>query len=101
MRTVGCAPRIAEPVTLTAADRWFVALDHCRIGAGDDSSETEVLGIHSDGETFWVQLAPVGSPCTAFILHVSLALTVDHVRTALAARSTHQESCPEIIEVLH
>ena len=88
------------PEDRTAAEQWFAALDHCRIGVGADSSVAEVLGIHPDGETFWVQVAQVDNPYNAIILHVSSASTVDDVRAALARRSTRGESCTEIIDVL-
>jgi hypothetical protein len=91
---------VQRPAGLTAVEEWFAALDHCRIGVGADSSEAEVLGIHPDGETLWVQVAQVDNPYTEIILHISSASTVDDVRAALAARSTRGESCVEIIDVL-
>jgi len=90
---------VPRPVGLTAVEEWFAALDHCRIGIGADSSVAEVLGIHPDGETFWVQVAQVDNPYTEIILHISSTSTVDDVRAALAGRSTRGESCVEIIDV--
>ncbi len=80
-------------------EEWFAALDHCRIGTGADSSVAEVLGIHPDGETFWVQVARIDNPSTAIILHISSTSTVDDVRAALASRSTPGASGVEIIDV--
>ena len=75
-----------EALDPTVADQWFAALDHCRIGVGPESSVAEVLGIHPDGETLWVQVAQIDNPYTAVILHISSASTVDQVRAALARR---------------
>jgi len=84
---------------LTAVDEWFAALDHTRIGVGPDSSVAEVLGIHADGDTFWVQVARLDNPYTEIILHISSASTVDDVRDALARRSTLGDSC--IVDVVN
>ena len=74
----------AVPVS---ADAWFAALDHREIEADGRVWQTEVSGVHADGDDWWIQLTAADDPERGLVLHLSGPATVSHALDALRNHS--------------
>ena len=81
------------------ADRWFQTLDHRQIDVGTHRWTARVVGIHTEGNEAWIQLA-TGRQDRNLVLHLSSWTTIDQVVAAIRTRSADSTKYPQIITVI-
>ena len=86
----------AVPVS---ADAWFAALDHREIEAEGRVWQTEVSGVHADGEDWWIQLTAADDPERGLVLHLSGPATVSHALDALRTHSRGEQLVSQVVHV--
>jgi hypothetical protein len=85
---------------ISFADRWFTALDQRQIGSGASGWVAQVLGVHTERDGLWVQLAPAGDLSATVVLHVSQATHLDEVVKALERRGRLDRTRTAVIDLL-
>ena len=98
MNAASFARSRVRPLESLSADEWFGALDQRRIGTGADSWVAQVLGVHSEREGLWVQLAPDDDAGATIVVHLSSSTQLAEVLAALE-RSGSSERRPEVIDL--
>ena len=88
-----------DPVDISSADQWFAALDQRRIGADTGSWVAQVLGVHCEGDGFWVQLASSEDPFATIILHLAATTQIDEVVGALERHTHAVDGRPAVIDL--
>jgi hypothetical protein len=88
-----------EKPSITAANEWFEALDQRVIGRGHGRWITSVLGVHSDDQDWWVDVANAANPAANVVLRLSRRATVFHAVAALRRHRPRTESCAPVIDV--
>ncbi|NOT25186.1 MAG: hypothetical protein HOP16_03690 [Acidobacteria bacterium] len=81
------------------ADRWFETLDHRQIDVGSRRWTARVVGIHTEGNEAWIQIA-TGREDRNLVLHLSGWTTIDQVVAAMKTREIESTSYPQIITVI-
>jgi hypothetical protein len=81
-------------------DQLAAALDRQQIGEGADSWVAEVLGVHTDGSDFWVQIAPADNPDDSVVLRLSAWATPQHAIAALTLMDVQSGPFPHVIDVM-
>lgn len=89
-----------DDLSESLADRWFQTLDHREIDVGNRRSLARVVGIHTEGNEVWIQLATGRGGDRNLVLHLSSWTTVDQVVAAMKTRSLESASYPQIITVI-
>ena len=89
-----------EDFSASLADRWFQTLDHRQIDVGNRRSTARVVGIHTDGNEVWIQLATGRGQERNVVLHLSSWTTVDQVVAAMKTKPLESDSYPQIITVI-
>lgn len=54
----------------TLADWWFAALDQRRLRVGNHRRTAEVVGVHVDSLSAWIQLHLAEEPTRSFVLRL-------------------------------
>lgn len=81
------------------ADRWFQTLDHRQIDTGSHRWTARVVGIHTEGNEAWIQIA-TGRQDRDLVLHLSSWTTIDQVMAAMKTRPDQATSYPQIITAI-
>jgi hypothetical protein len=97
MKTSAAAVRRRE---WSRIDQLAMAIDRQRIGEGSRAWVAHVLGVHTDGRNYWVQVAPADEPMRSVVLRMSPWASAHHAIAALSAVMSRTESFPQIIDVM-
>jgi len=89
--------RAAEP---DVSERLVAMLDLQRVGEGADAWTVHVIGVHSDGDDLWIQVAPHPDGTDSLVLRLSSHATVRHALAALAAVPCTARDVPQIVSVM-
>jgi hypothetical protein len=89
--------RAAEP---DVSERLVAMLDLQRVGEGADAWTVHVIGVHSDGDDLWIQVAPHPDGTDSLVLRLSSYATVRHALAALAAVRCTARDVPQIVSVM-
>jgi hypothetical protein len=84
----------------TRIDQLAMTIDRQRIGEGTRAWVAHVLGVHTDGRNYWVQVAPADEPTRSVVLRMSPWASAQHAIAALSAMTSPTESFPQIIDVM-
>jgi hypothetical protein len=87
----------AEP---DISERLVAMLDLQRVGEGADAWTVHVIGVHSDGEDLWIQVAPHPDGTDSFVLRLSSHATVRQALVALAAAPRTPRDVSPIVTVM-
>ena len=80
---------------------WIAAaLDQQYIGANEGGWTVHVLGVHTDRDEIWIQVASDPEGSDAFVLHLSPWATPQHALAALAATRLDNGSYPQVVPVM-
>ncbi len=79
----------------------ITALDQHCVGEGASRWVVYVLGLHTDGRTLWIQVAPSEDGSDNIVLQLSLDATAEDAITALGAVQLGGSQYPLMIEVSH
>ena len=82
------------------AKRLATALDLQTVGDDANQWTVYVLGVHSDGRTVWLQIAPSLDGRDSMILRLSLRATAQHALAALSALGRVQGHRRPIVPVM-
>ncbi len=96
-RTESTAVRLSEP---TRAESLAAALELQRVGDGPNRWVVHVLGVHTDGRDFWVQVAPRADGTQSIVLRLSPRATARHALATLAALPWPSSGYPPVVPVM-
>lgn len=82
------------------ADRWFQMLDQRQIDVGNRRRTARVIGIHTEGNEVWIQLATGRGQDRNLVLHLSSWTTVDQVVAAMKTKPLERGSYPQIVTLI-
>src|SRR5436305_501957 len=91
----------AEPHNVGRTDELIVALDQQSVGEGTRRWVVHVLGLHTDGRTRWIQVAPSDQGDDSIVLQLPPEATADDALTALGTVAFTGGEYPRIIHVSH
>jgi hypothetical protein len=84
---------------LSSADQWFAALDQRHIGDGAHEWVMQVLGVVTQDDQLWVQVAPEDDLSATLVLHMNADATLDEVLMALDHHAPPAIGEPAVIDV--
>jgi hypothetical protein len=93
-------PVCVEEEEPSRAAYFAAALDLQTVGDGDNRWVVHVVGVHTDGRTLWVQIAPRPDGTDSVILKLSMWATARHALAALAALPSARRDYPQIVPVM-
>src|SRR5689334_8891723 len=79
----------------------IAALDQHRIRHGAAHRLLNVLGVHTDRQTLWIQVAHSDDSSEALVLHLSLDATAEDAIRVLEMAPRDGDHYPRIVEVAH
>jgi hypothetical protein len=82
------------------AENLAAALELQPVGDGTNRWVVHVLGVHTDGRHFWVQVAPNADGTQSIVLRLSMLATARHALAALAALSRSSLNRLTVIPVM-
>ena len=93
------APAARSPEN-SRIEQLVTAIDQQQIGEGAASWIAQVLGVHTDGRDFWVQIAPADRAAESLVLRISAYATPQQAIAALAVIRPRGGVFPQVINVM-
>jgi len=90
---------LAVPREACRNEELIAALDQRSVGEGALRWMVYVLGLHTDGCTRWIQVAPSEQTRDSIVLQLPADATADDALTALGAMELEGRQYPQIVYV--
>src|SRR5216684_7646350 len=90
---------LAVPREACRNEELIAALDQQSVGEGARRWVVHVLGLHTDGCTRWIQVAPSEQTSNSIVLQLPPDATSDDALTALGTMELEGRQYPQIVQV--